>query len=70
MATEDDTMIETIEKDVLIYKGKPIEEIQSFLLEFRQKGFTSSEFVDEIEKHGQLPIYIDLEDLIFVYDNI
>jgi hypothetical protein len=70
MATEDDTIIQTAEKDFLIYKGKQIENIRSFILEFKQKGFSSLEFLEDMRENAKLPLYANLEDLVIVYREV
>ena len=69
MAVEDETVIETMEKDFLVYKGEVVEDFKSFILEFIEKGIESSDFREDIKKNARLPLYLNLEDLVNIYEN-
>jgi len=70
MAVQDDALIQTAEKDFLIYKGKQIEDIQLFILDFKQKGFSSLEFLEDMRENAKLPLYANLEDLAIIYRGV
>lgn len=69
MATIDETVIETMEKDFLVYKGEVVEDFKSFILEFIEKGIEPLDFKEDIRKNAKLPLYLNLDALVNIYKN-
>jgi len=70
MTLPDETNIGTLEKDFLIYKGKEIENIQTFILDFLNRGVSLEDFIEDMRENAKLPSYANLEDLVIIYREV
>lgn len=70
MAIEDETIIETMEKDFLKYKGKVVEDFSSFLYGFIDKNVSPFEFEEDIKKNAKFPSYVNLKDVVSIYEQL
>lgn len=65
----DETNIRTMEKDFIVYKGEAVEDFNGFILGFIEKGIEPLDFKEDIKKNARLPLYLNLEALVNIYEN-